>query len=365
MPQVTFYPLGNADSYLIALAKKKILFDFAAMRDPNAGEDDRRIDLPDAIKTDIGWPTYKEFDVVAFSHIDDDHVKGSADFFYLDHADCYKGDDRVKIKQLWVPAAAIVEEGTDGDARVIRQEARHRLRNGSGILVFSRPEHLKDWFEQEGIPLESRKHLIVDAGKLVPGLTLEADGVEFFVHAPFAERDGTALLDRNDNSLVFQATFSGGTQMLCTDDITHGVWEKIVDITEAHQRSEKLHWDLMKGSHHCSYLVMSEEKGKTETDPTPQVERLLGYAKQGAKVVLTCDPIDDVDQKQPPHFQTRNRYKRTVTERAGELFITMEYPDRNSPGRLTFDITPAGFRLVTLSAIAAANIYTRPSPRMG
>ena len=53
MPKVTFYPLGNADSYLLSLESKYILCDYAAKLNPD-DPDDRRIDLPEAIKDDIG-----------------------------------------------------------------------------------------------------------------------------------------------------------------------------------------------------------------------------------------------------------------------------------------------------------------------
>ena len=46
--------------------------------------------------------------------------------------------------------------------------------------------------------LESREHLITDAGQLIPGFTLENDGAEFFVHSPFAWRqDEKTVIDRN------------------------------------------------------------------------------------------------------------------------------------------------------------------------
>ncbi len=45
--------------------------------------------------------------------------------------------------------------------------------------------------EENGIDYESRKHLIVDAGKLVPGYTKEGPAqAEFFVHSPFGWPSG-------------------------------------------------------------------------------------------------------------------------------------------------------------------------------
>jgi hypothetical protein len=92
---------------------------------------------------------------------------------------------RIKIRELWVRAAVITEEGCTDEDRITRQEARHRLKRGSGIRVFSRPEELKDWLESEGLSIEARQSLISDAGQL---MRAELSGVEFFVHSPFACR---------------------------------------------------------------------------------------------------------------------------------------------------------------------------------
>lgn len=84
-------------------------------------------------------------------------------------------------------------------------EARYRLKMGKGIRVFSRPDKLKEWFQNEGLTLESRAHLITDAGQLIPGFSLASDQIEFFVHSPFATRlngGGDGLVDRNIDSLV-------------------------------------------------------------------------------------------------------------------------------------------------------------------
>lgn len=365
MLTATFYPLGNADSYLLKLDNKKLLFDYAAMRDPDA-DDDRRIDLPAAVREDIGWPECQELDVVAFTHLDNDHVKGSGDFFYLEHADKYQVGDRVKIKELWVPAAAIVEEGAEDDARIIRQEARHRLIKGEGIRVFSRPAHLQAFLEQNGLTLESRAHLITDAGQLVPGFTKDADGVEFFVHSPFGERDGDALLERNENSLVFQAAFrKGNTSFLMAADTTHENWDKIIRITREHGNDERLKWDIFKLPHHCSYLSLAPDKGRTETKPIERVEWLLGQAESGAYVVCTSVPIDDVESIQPPHYQSKNTYRRILNGKLGRFMVTMEHPNRINPARLVIEITDGGARLATTAAIGTGALVDYSGPRVG
>ncbi len=206
MHKLTFYPLGNADCCKIDLSNdQKLLFDYAHTRD-GEDENDTRIDLAKVLREDLEADERDYFDVVAFTHADDDHIRGSSDFFYLEHAKKYQNGGRINIKELWVPAAMITEEGSEDEARILRSEARFRLKQGKGIRVFSRPERLKEWLEKEGLTIEDRKSLITDAGQLVPGFDKSTEGVEFFVHSPFAAHVNDKLEDRNESSLILHAT---------------------------------------------------------------------------------------------------------------------------------------------------------------
>jgi hypothetical protein len=270
MHKLTFSPLGNADCTHIELeCGKQLLFDFADLKN-HADANDKRIDLPAQLRKDLG--DRKSYDVVAFTHLDDDHVHGSSEFFHFDHASCYQSDDRIRIEELWVPAAAIIEDGLEDCARVIRQEARKRLREGWGIRVFSRPEQLRGWLENEGYTLDSRAHLITDAGTLVPGWNKGAEGVEFFVHSPFATRlNDNSVVDRNKDSLVLHGTFTVGgveTRVLFGADIEHEMLSDVVATTRYHGREERLESDIVKLPHHCSYLSLGPEKGEYSTKPT-------------------------------------------------------------------------------------------------
>ena len=362
---ITFYPVGNGDTCFVKLDKKTLLFDFAALHD-SSNPDDLRIDLPNALKIDIG-STKKEIDVVAFTHLDDDHVHGASEFFHLDHAEKYQGDGRVVIKELWVPAAAITEEGAEDDARIIRQEARHRLRKGSGVRVFSRPAHLEEWLKKEGLSLASRQSLITGAGELVPNLNKDSDGIEVFVHSPFAEQDGDTVLDRNENSLVFQLTFKpGNTHMLLAADTDWENLERIVKITRLKRNDDRLKWDIYKIPHHCSYLSLNAEKGKTETVPNSNVAWLIeSCANERAIMVSSSQIISDKDEDQPPHFQAKNCYKKKVESKSGKFIVTMEHPNRTDPKRLVINITPAGASIGASSSIGSGAAITSPAPRVG
>ena len=104
MHKVTFFNLGCADCCRIVLENgKRILFDYANMRN-SENQYDLRCDLPKELRDELDDADRDHFDVVAFTHLDEDHYKGASDFFWLEYAKKYQGDGRIKIDTLWVPA---------------------------------------------------------------------------------------------------------------------------------------------------------------------------------------------------------------------------------------------------------------------
>jgi hypothetical protein len=370
MHKVTFFPIGNADCCLVELdGGHKLLFDFADCRDPNDPAD-KRIDLATALRGELESAGQDFFDVVAFTHVDDDHVHGAGSFFYLLHAKEYQAEDRIKINEMWVPAAVIVENGLEGDARILQAEARFRLRTGDGIRVFSRPERLKEWLEKEGLTLESRAHLITDAGQTIPGFTKLTQGVEFFVHSPFAARLDGELVDRNDCSLVLQATFSVSgreTRLILSADTTHDVLTQMIEVTKYHNNEDRLEWDVFKLPHHCSYLSLSSEKGTEITEPVPEVKWL--FETQGAAggiIVSTSWPIPTSgDDAQPPHRQAANYYKQCVKQLGGEFKVIMEHPTQSQPEPLVITVDGFGATIKKRVTSGGGIVTARPAPRAG
>lgn len=368
MHRITFFPIGNADCTLVALDNgQKLLFDYADMRDPN-DKNDRRINLAAVLKQDLGRRDY--YDIVAFSHADNDHVCGASSFFYLQHAQAYQSSERIKIKELWVPAAMIVETGLEGDARILQAEARYRLKQGSGIRVFSRPAKLETWLQQQHLTLAARQHLITDAGQLVPGFKKEQHGIEFFVHSPFAIRvDADTVIDRNDCSLVFQVTFTDqgqDTHLILSADTTHEVLADMVRVTRFHGNDHRLAWDIFKLPHHCSYLSLSSEKGKDRTVPVPEVQWL--FEEQGSSegiIVSTSWPIPAEDTDQPPHRQAANYYKRRTATIGGQFKVTMEHPTTTQPEPLVITIDRFGAKVVKRNMPSGITIPSQTAPRAG
>ena len=373
--KLNFFPLGNADCTRIDLhSGDQILIDYAAMLDPTC-KDDLRIDLPAELRKDLEARKRDFYNVVMFTHLDDDHIRGSSDFFFFEHATKYQGKvngkDRIKIREMWVPAAVITEAGCTDEDRIIRQEARHRLKNGKGIRVFSRPEELHTWLESEGLNVADRRSCITDAGQLVPGWIAAAQGVEFFVHSPFATRtdDGT-YVERNDGCLVLHATFQADgtkTKVFFGADIRQEPLGEIIRITKAKNHEDRLESDIVKIPHHSSYLSLGPDKGKDRTAPTDDVayfyeKKLLWRAMlvSTSKIIPSTD-----DDNQPPHRQAANYYKERASQQGGSYIVTMENPKQSAPEVLVIEITGSKGTQKKSFASGLVSAVTQSAPRAG
>ena len=317
--KIIFYPVGNGDTSQIILSNgKRLLFDFYKTEKSEDSETPS-IDVAEALKKELKQAKRADFDVVAFSHADMDHIQGAADFFYLEHALKYQSEDRIRIKELWVPAAMVLEERND-DSRVIRQEARYRLQKGKGIKVFSCPGRLEKLLTQwvdEGKIASTRKSeilktCVVDAGQIVPGFNLGTDDVEFFVHSPFVKTVGKENISTNEAALILHATFdvcNSKTRYFIIGDAEADILKDIVEITLLKGNEERLMWDIYNIPHHCSYLALnSKDKGVYETPPLEAIRKLLNYGNKNCYLISSSNKIEDCDQKQPPHIQAYKAY---------------------------------------------------------
>jgi hypothetical protein len=234
---------------------------------------------------------------------------------------------------------------------------------------------LRAWMENKGIDFESRKHLIVDAGTLVPGFTKEGKAqTEFFVHSPFGWRQNDqTVIDRNENSIVMQVTFRENghdSYALLGSDVNHESITEIVQISRKHGNEHRLQWDLMKLFHHCSYRSIGPEQGEDETEATPDVKWL--FETQGRSRAIIVSPswpipakgsIEDEDC-QPPHRQAANHHRRVAEKLNGQFTVTMERPSKTAPAAFAYEITTFGISAVVEAPMIAA--YAASStPRAG
>jgi len=380
MPTLTFFNLGNADCCRIDLADgSKMLVDYADMRTDDSA--DKRVDLPKLLREDLNKAARDYFDIVAFTHLDKDHYKGASDFFWFQHAKKYQDDTRIKIKTLWVPAGVITEDAVEDEARIVQAEARYRLKQGADIRVFSRPKKLEGWLKTQGLKLADREHLITDAGQLVPGyLKTDACGVEFFIHSPHAKRlNENEVEDRNGDCLIFQARFrveGHDTDVLMSGDSKHETWTDVVNITRNKGNEDRLHWDVYKLPHHCSYTAIGPEKStKDSPDKTPPTEQVRWLCEtQSSTRYIIVSPSDPIPSKgstgdenvQPPHREAANYYKQdVVSPKDGSFLVTMEEPSIQKPAPVAINIDGKGAKKKITGALGLSAIAGTASPRAG
>lgn len=377
MHQIFFYPVGNGDTSQIKLNNgKRILLDFRHQKKTEDGSGPE-INLKERLKNELDESERDYFDVVAFTHGDKDHIENSTEFFELEHTAKYQGEGRIKIRELWVPAAMILETASNDEQSeefvVWRQEARYRLKQGERIRVFSKPDKLKAWLEENDLTVESRKHLITDAGQLVAGFSLSGDGIEFFCHSPFIKHADEGDILRNPAALIFNVRFQAGTNifdLFATGDSEWSVLEDIVKISKYHNNVDRLNWDLFHLPHHCSYKTLNDVKGDTETEPNQLVKELLLCGKEGAYIVSSSRPIENTqaayEQVQPPHIQAKNCYLHHLRDNFGAKFlVTMEEPNTENPEPIIFNIDDDGITLDRKIVAGAAIITSTPAPRAG
>ena len=369
MTKVTFYPLGNADSIKVDLADgRNMLIDYCHQKNAD-DENDKRIDLADRLRTELEDDGREDFDVVGFTHADDDHVHGASDFFWFDHAKKYQADDRIKITELWVPSVMVNgPTPSNEDARIIRQEARHRLREDYGVRVFGQPDSLDEWLREEGIVPASRRHRITTAGQLVPGFSKKKGQVEIFAHSPFSFRLEDDDEDRNNNSLVLHLNFFKEDRVvrcMLGADAEHEAWNDVIRITRHKGNLARLDWDIFKISHHCSYTALSDEKGEDCTVPWPNIGWLFDRGQIRCLLVSTSEIIPDKDTKRPPHRQAAAYYESVANKKDGDFLVTMKHPSEKDPKPIVIEITENGAKLRKRVAAAAAAAVARPAPRAG
>ena len=340
----TIYPLGNAETCLLELNNGgKVMFDFAAMKDQNSSTDTRY-----DIKKELS--AIKEFDVVMFSHAHDDHTKGASEFFYFEHAKTYQSDDRAKIKELWISAAFLLDTSLENgsDAKIIRSEARYRLKTKTGVKIFGSPDGLSDWLEEQEIDYADVAHLIVHAGELMDLPDPLGDEIQIFVHAPFSD-DSEEVQDKNNPSIVLQVRVFNQdreTNILITGDTPYKVLDKIVEISKSNDNEAYLTWDIYDIPHHCSHTGLNEkgEKDVRIITPTENIQWLLNQSGKGAYLVASCDKV--TEETSPPHMCAKRAYVQYSASDA-QFMATMEHiPSKaTKPTPIKFEIDEQGLTL--------------------
>lgn len=369
-----FWPVGTGDSTTIAVDDETVLQ--VDLHHVSAADDDDDTHTPIVDELERVLPKRDGTPYLAvfvLTHPDQDHCLGFAELH-----------KRVDIGELWFSPRIFREYMKDlcDDAKAFRKEAKRRVRatieaggdvdSGDRIRIIGYDDLLKEE-DYEGFPQERLT---------VPGNAItELDGEDFegvfraFVHAPFKE-DTTG--DRNDNSVALQATLTSGDaagKLLLFGDLCYPTIRNIFTRSD----EDDLEWNVMLSAHHCSKSVMYW-KGEGEEDESRKqdiLDDMENVALDPGYIVASSEPIPASNKPgdNPPHAKAKKRYEEIVPD---EFLCTQEYPNKDNPEPLVFELTEDGLALtqsgerskahaesLTASVSAARGRAAPPEERVG
>ena len=219
MSEIKEFPFSDEHTYMLTSnTGHKILFNFNSF---DMQHIPGRTSLAEEVRTDLAQSGKSGVDVACFSYLVTNHYAGVSDFFYLRHSEAYQSEERIQMDDMWVPVAVILEErmGMPKDFQVVQEEARHRLREGSGIRIIC-PEgqgEIDKWLNREGIDPSDRIHLLIFPEEMMPGLTINSAGIEMSVHLPMIS-EGSPEYKYADLLVILQDTHPGTYLAIKTDE---------------------------------------------------------------------------------------------------------------------------------------------------
>ena len=328
------------------------------------------------------------------THPDEDHCKGADDFLHLGSPDTYDDepddDERKKIfvREMWSSPLIYRRRSKKhklcDDAVAINSEAKRRVKvfregdgddanaDGNRILVLG--ADYKDDDDADRLAGLDDIHIDVDEAFQIEDekkrVTLEAT-----ILAPLSpsEVEGDEdVLTKNNSSVIMQMTVkarAGGDAenlLLFCGDAEVEIWRRLWD---KHRKDmAPLIYDILLAPHHCSWGVLSDDSAsdkKAQADPKARKALEQGY--NNAYIVTSCQPIKD-NQDQPPMLRAKNEYIDILEDATDHFFCTGEYPTKDEPKPLTFDLKANGPKAPskktggTTATAAAAIVSREPRP---
>jgi hypothetical protein len=351
---LVFWPVGTGDSTTIVVDGHLVIQ--IDLRDMDSADEDDAVVAPVIDRLAETLPTLDDgtpyLAVFGLTHLDIDHCCGFGDLL----------DSDILIGELWATPRMWREtaegEELSSDADRFYREAKRRVEATLKAVAAGHEPASGDRIRIIGYDTERTDHPYADLpaeyftypGESITTLDGEevGDRFEAFVHAPF--RDDCAA-ERNETSLAMQITLrtDDGTEgrLLLLGDLSYVTIKKIFDYSEAHDRDERVAWDVMLSAHHCSRKVMyaPNDEGKDELKQNI-LDQFESHAGPDPYVIASSRPFRDADKTgdNPPHLDARDRYEEIVPN---PVICTGEHPTVEEPHPVAFGLQPGiGFVLL-------------------
>lgn len=362
--RISFFPVGNGDMTLIETERgHKILIDVnirSAADDPDDDTLDVASRLRDKLSRDTEGRLY--VDVLLVSHPDEDHCRGLLKHFHLGSPDKWsKSKDNIFINKIWSSPMVFRRASKKhhlylcDDAKAFNAEAKRRVQRFRENSLMGDGDKILILGEDENGKTDDLQDILVRVDQEFPCFKDEKDlSITARLLAPLSsgDDDDNEVLSKNNSSTVLHFSFSvdkihDKCQFLTGGDAEVVIWKKLWK--KHRHRKDWLSYDILLSPHHCSWHSLSYDSWSelgNNAKICDDARSALSQARDGAVIVASSKPVKN-DNNDPPCIRAKHEYEDIVKGVVGTFRCTDEYPSKQCPDLMEFEIGEHGPSLTT------------------
>ena len=366
---ITFFPVGDKNGGMILIrlndtSKTTILIDSSIPSDKVADHCDVNKELRARLPKDSNSRPY--VDAFILTHRHEDHLQGIQSNFHLgkpeDYPEPKDGEDhKIFIKELWSSHNFWKPSSTNYSlcdaAKAFNKEMKRRVKlfednksiqseGDRAIIIGKDPEGKTD----------DLSTINYDIGDLFTKINNKfiSSKISGLILSPIEkqeENDDDFATNKNRQSIVINLTVkqdSYDNKILLGADAECLVWETLNKTFT----SEDLKYDILTAPHHCSWHSLSYDSQSNDDDPQVNTDAkgALSNTKSGAFIVSQSKAIKKGDAD-PPSYEAKQEYLK-ILSKPKQFICTNEYPSKNKPEPIEFELTSYGPQLKSVKAKA-------------
>jgi beta-lactamase superfamily II metal-dependent hydrolase len=291
-------------------------------------------------------------DAFVLTHLDEDHIRGLQDNFYLGGIDQYndKNNEKIIIKETWSSERFWKRETESitlsDDAKAYNKEMRRRAnlhkdnreqiqKEGNRAIIIGDEE------DDEGY-----NNIIHKVGRSTSKVNNQIkSNFKINILGPLEqqeneEKENFEAKNRASVILQIEITISGYVnKILLTGDAEVDAWEYIRE----KYNDSLLEYDILCAPHHCSMGSLGRKNSEDKYDISDDALEALSQAKDGAIIISSSKEILN-DDKNPPHYDAKQEYLKIVSS-DDDFICTEEYPDSKNVEPIVIEFTSGGPQL--------------------
>ncbi|MEJ2437662.1 MAG: hypothetical protein P8Y35_06700 [Sulfurovaceae bacterium] len=360
--KIIFYPVDNGNMILLKLEDKTTILVDIYVRKKASDENEKDFyDVMSHLKENLEKDNQDRYciDVFLLTHLDEDHILGLQDNFYLGDINQYNDENKEKIiiKETWSSERFWKRETESitlsDDAKAYNREMRRRANlhkdNGEQIQEEgNRAIIIGDDEDDEGY-----NNIIHKVGQSTSKVNNQTkSNFRINILGPLEQQEGEekeSFDEKNRGSVILQIEITVGSytnKILLTGDAEVNVWEYM----RKKYNNTLLEYDILCVPHHCSMGSLGRKNDEDKYDISDDALDALSQAKDGAVIISSSKEILD-DDNNPPHYDAKQEYLKIVSS-DDDFICTEEYPDSENVEPIVIEFTSGGPQLKSGTSVS-------------